>query len=50
VSRLTIVLKNLQLLPAQQKLHKSLGKEEKYKEETKQEILEHVEDVRYAHN
>jgi hypothetical protein len=41
---LTVALKNLQLL------HKSLGKEEKYKEEIKQKILKHVEDVRYAHN
>jgi hypothetical protein len=31
-------------------LHKSPGKEEKYREETKQEIPKHVEDVRYAHN
>jgi hypothetical protein len=37
-------------MPMQQKLSKSPWKEEKHREEIKQEITNHVEDVRHANN
>jgi hypothetical protein len=50
VARLTIALENAQLLPMQKKLCKSPRKGKKHREETKQEITDHVEDVRHANN